>query len=68
MTNENRTRISVASFVGPHNDVEIGPLDHLADSQQPKLYKKVIYGDYFRHSLRKKMEGKAHMQIAKKDY
>ncbi|KAL6336673.1 hypothetical protein AAG906_035987 [Vitis piasezkii] len=65
---ENRARISFASFILPHDDVEIEPFDHLVDSQQPiKIYKKVRYGDYLRHSMKRKMEGKVHTEMAKNE-
>ena len=68
MTNKNRVRISLASFIVPHDDVEIEPFDHLVDPQQSiKIYKKVRYGDYLKHSLQRKMEGKAHTEMAKNE-
>lgn len=30
----------------------------------PKLYQKVRYGDYLRQSMKRKMEGKAHIDVA----
>ncbi|KAH7553718.1 hypothetical protein ACOSP7_029455 [Xanthoceras sorbifolium] len=66
VTNESKARISYASFLVPRDDVEIGPLEHLIDSQTPqKLYKKVVYGEYLRSSMKRPLEGKAHMQMAK---
>lgn len=60
MTNGTRARISCASFVTPQMEVEVEPLKQmLDDSQQHKLYKKVIYEDYIRQSLQRKQEGKA---------
>lgn len=66
MTNENKARISYASFICPLDHVEVEPLDHLLDSQSPnKMYKKVRYGDYLRSSMKRRMEGKAHTEMAK---
>ncbi|KAK2657828.1 hypothetical protein Ddye_010880 [Dipteronia dyeriana] len=51
---------------GRHDDVEIEPLDHLVDYQSPqKMYKKVVYGEYLRSSMQRRLEGKAHTQMAK---
>ncbi|GFZ10965.1 hypothetical protein Acr_22g0003630 [Actinidia rufa] len=42
VTNENKERISFASFLFPRDDVEIDPLDHVIDSSRPfSMYKKV---------------------------
>ena len=65
MTNKNKGRTSYASFLCPQDDVEVEPLDHMIDAQNPKLYKKVIYGEYLRQSMKRKMEGKAHTDVAR---
>ncbi|XP_021888370.1 protein SRG1-like [Carica papaya] len=66
ITNEKITRISYASFLLPHDDVDIEPLDHMINPQRPiKIYKRVKYGEYLRSSMKRKMEGKAHVDMAK---
>ncbi|QHO07715.1 hypothetical protein HN51_066418 [Arachis hypogaea] len=65
VTNKNRERISYATFISPWDDVEVEPLDHMVDAENPKLYKKVIFGEYLRQSLQRKMEGKAHTDVAR---
>ncbi|KAK8303376.1 hypothetical protein V6Z11_D04G147000 [Gossypium hirsutum] len=66
VANYNKARISYASFMFPHDEVEIGPLSHMVDSKtKQQLFKKVRYGEYLRSSMNKKMEGKAHTQMAK---
>ncbi|KAJ0027586.1 hypothetical protein Pint_35390 [Pistacia integerrima] len=64
VTNQKKARISHASFIIPHDDVEIEPLDHLVGSQK-LIYQKVRYGDYLRSSMKRKMDGKAHTEMAK---
>ncbi|XP_031276817.1 protein SRG1-like [Pistacia vera] len=64
VTNQNNSRISYASFLIPQDDVEIEPLAHLVGSQR-LMYKQVVYGEYARSSMQRKMEGKAHTEIAK---
>ncbi|XP_027929398.1 protein SRG1-like [Vigna unguiculata] len=64
VTNKNKKRISYALFVSPEDDAEVEPLDHMIDAENPKLYQKVRYGDYLRQSLNRKMEGKAHIDVA----
>ena len=56
VTNKNKTRISIGSFLTPHNDAEVEPLDHMADAGRPKICSKIRYGDYMKQVFRKKME------------
>ncbi|KAL6133170.1 hypothetical protein ACLB2K_065407 [Fragaria x ananassa] len=66
VTNESKARMSYASFIFPHVDVEIEPFHHLLESSGiVQMYKKVKYGDYLIKCLKRKMEGKEHTQNAK---
>ncbi|KAK2414367.1 protein SRG1 [Trifolium repens] len=65
VTNKNKRRISHGTFLFPRDDVEVEPFDHMIDAQNPKIYQKVLYGDYLRQSLKRKMEGKKHTDVAK---
>lgn len=66
VTNDTSARLSYASFVTPAEDVEVEPLPHMVDSQGfLQMYKKVIYGEYMRESIKRKLEGKAHIEMAK---
>lgn len=64
VTNKNKKRLSYALFVSPKDDAEVEPLDHTIDAENPKLYQKVRFGDYLRQSMKRKMEGKAHLDVA----
>lgn len=65
VTNKNKRRTSHASFLFPRDDVEVEPFDHMIDAQNPKMYKNVRYGDYLRQSMKRKMEGKTHTDVAR---
>ncbi|CAJ1800180.1 unnamed protein product [Sphenostylis stenocarpa] len=65
VTNKNKKRMSYALFLCPKGDVEVEPLDHMIDDQNPKSYQKVRYGDYLRQSMKRKMEGKTHIDVAR---
>ena len=68
VTNENKSRLSFASFLVPHDDVEVEPFARIVELHGSKrMYKKVKYGDYLRQSMNSKMEGKAHTQMAKNE-
>ncbi|KAM2954473.1 hypothetical protein FF1_032745 [Malus domestica] len=63
VANERKARISYASFICPHFDVEIGPLDQMVDTS--RMYKKIKYGGYLMTSLSGDYRGKGHTEITK---
>lgn len=65
VTNKNKRRTSHASFLSPRDDVEVEPFDHMIDAENTKVYQKVKFGDYLRQSMKRKMEGKTHIDVAK---
>lgn len=68
ITNEKKERISIATFVFPDEEQEIGPLESMVDElHRPRMYRKIEYVDYLRQVLNRRMEGKAHTDIVKLD-
>ncbi|KAK4836383.1 hypothetical protein QYF36_022257 [Acer negundo] len=68
VTNEKRSRMSIATFLIPGDEVEIGPLESMVDDKHhPRMYKKIKYLDFLRHSLGGKLDGKAHTEFLKLD-
>ncbi|KAK1378007.1 Fe2OG dioxygenase domain-containing protein [Heracleum sosnowskyi] len=68
VTNQKKSRISIATFFIPEDELEIGPLDTMVDEDhRPRMYKNVKYIDYLRYTLGRKMEGKNHIDILKLD-
>ncbi|KAJ0102249.1 hypothetical protein Patl1_06430 [Pistacia atlantica] len=66
VTNVNKARMSIATFMMPNEELEIGPLESMMDDKhRPKLYRKIKYVDYIRHTLERKMDGKAHTEYLK---
>jgi hypothetical protein len=46
--------------------VELGSVETMADDyNRPKMYKAIKYVDYLRHTLSKKMDGKANTELLK---
>ncbi|TYH19930.1 hypothetical protein ES288_A05G391100v1 [Gossypium darwinii] len=59
--NEKKPRISIATFLFPDDEQEIGPVETMIDDQNhPKLYRNIKHVDYVREMFSRKMEGKAH--------
>lgn len=65
ITNKNKKRTTFISYLFPQGDAEIGPLDHMIDDQNPKMYKDTTYGEYLRLVLNRKLEGKPHINATK---
>ncbi|XVE96908.1 hypothetical protein REPUB_Repub02eG0264300 [Reevesia pubescens] len=66
VVNDKKARISHASFAFPHDEAEIEPLHHMLNSQSPQqMYKRVKNGEFLRSSMKIKMEGKAHIKMAR---
>ncbi|KAK0592597.1 hypothetical protein LWI29_022056 [Acer saccharum] len=66
VTNEKRSRMSIATFLIPSDEVDIGPLESMVeDKNHPRMYKKIKYLDFLRHSLGGKLDGKAHTEFLK---
>ncbi|KAF7816419.1 protein SRG1-like [Senna tora] len=58
ITNARKARMSVAMFVMPDDDAEMGPVDTMVCDNGPALYQRVKYNDYMRSYLDRKLEGK----------
>lgn len=66
VTNESKSRMSLAAFLFPNLDKEIEPFDCMVKSQGLiRKYKKVKYGDYVLNSMKRKLEGKTDTEMAK---
>ncbi|XVE52634.1 hypothetical protein DITRI_Ditri02bG0137800 [Diplodiscus trichospermus] len=66
ITNEEKPRISIAAFMFPDDEQEIGPLESMIDdNHRPRMYRNVKYFDYVREMFSRRMEGKAHTAFAK---
>lgn len=64
VTNTNNARKSIATFVHPHEGIELGPVESMMQDR-PRMYKNIKYLDYIKHSLERKMDGKAHTNFLK---
>ncbi|KAK8651373.1 hypothetical protein V6N13_140977 [Hibiscus sabdariffa] len=60
-TNESKARLSLATFMFPYDELEMGPMECAVDEHRPRMYGNMKYLDYLRYTLGRKMEGKAHL-------
>lgn len=64
VTNDMMARMSIASFIFPNEEMEIGPVQEMVDDEhRPRLYRNVKYIDYIRNTLPRKTDGKSHSQF-----
>ena len=64
ITNEEKPRISIATFLFPDDEQEIGPLESMIDDR-PRMYRNIKYLEYIREKFARRMEGKAHTDFVK---
>nr|GMC63710.1 protein SRG1 [Ipomoea batatas] len=66
VTNQTKARISIAAFVIPEDQVDIGPVETMVDDNLlSRKYKSVKYIDFIRYNLARKMDGKSHTDYLK---
>jgi len=61
VTNQERTRLSIANFYNASVDAEVAPSAKLVDEQHPCLYRKFIHKDYILYHLSRQLKGKRHL-------
>lgn len=68
LTNKDRARMSLATFINVDENADIGPVDQMIDEiHRPRMYKTVKFIDFLRHFFSKKLEGKTHTHVLKLD-
>ncbi|KAK1291350.1 Protein SRG1 [Acorus calamus] len=65
ITNKKKDRLSLVTFYAPSYDVELGPLPEFVDENRPCMYRKYNHGDYSRHYVTNRLEGKKTLEFAK---
>eukprot|EP00249_Psilotum_nudum_P004555 c18066_g1_i2 orf=221-607(-) len=65
ITNSEKPRMSIASFLNPAMDTKISPLNQLVDDSNPALYRETLFGDYFTNSWAKHLDSKDNLKFSK---
>ncbi|KAM3354143.1 hypothetical protein ACQJBY_025029 [Aegilops geniculata] len=65
VTNGEQDRLSIVTFYAPAYDVELGPLPELVADGEPCRYRRFKHGEYSRHYVTSKLEGKKTLDFAK---
>ncbi|OWM74096.1 protein SRG1 isoform X2 [Punica granatum] len=65
VTHEDKDRLSIVTFYAPSYEVELGPMAELVDENNPCKYKRYNHGEYNKHYITNKLEGKKTLEFAK---
>ncbi|CAN0855780.1 Protein SRG1 [Linum grandiflorum] len=68
VTDKERDRLSIVTFYAPSYEVEVGPLEELVDENNPCNYRRYNHGEYSRHYVTSKLQGKKTLEFAKVNY
>lgn len=67
VANGEQDRLSVVTFYAPAYDVELGPLPEFVTDEAPCRYRRFNHGEYSRHYVTSRLEGKKTLEFAKID-
>lgn len=65
VTNKERDRLSVVTFYAPSYEIELGPLPEFINKNRPLRYRRYNHGEYSRHYVTNKLDGKRSLDFAK---
>lgn len=62
VVNANKERLSIAAFVSPNVDGNIGPATSLITPEKPPRFRSVPLSDYLKNRLSKKLDVKSNIE------
>ncbi|CAI0466813.1 unnamed protein product [Linum tenue] len=66
LTHKEKDRLSIVTFYAPSYEVEIGPLPEMVDEiNHPCTYRRYNHGEYSKHYVTSKLQGKKTLDFAK---
>ncbi|KAM7280282.1 hypothetical protein ACFE04_007416 [Oxalis oulophora] len=65
VTNKEKDRLSIVTFYAPSYDIEVGPMAELVDENNPCNYRRYNHGEYSKHYVTNKLQGKKTLDFAK---
>ncbi|KAJ8422615.1 hypothetical protein Cgig2_000240 [Carnegiea gigantea] len=67
VTNKKKDRLSIVTFYAPSYEVELGPLPEFVNESNPVKYRRYNHGEYSKHYVTNKLQGKKSLDFAKVD-
>ncbi|KAJ1395194.1 Oxoglutarate/iron-dependent dioxygenase [Sesbania bispinosa] len=65
VAHQEKDRLSIVSFYAPNHGVDLSPMPEFVDENNPCKFRRYNYGDYARHYITNKLEGKKTLDFAK---
>ncbi|KAF9604476.1 hypothetical protein IFM89_006798 [Coptis chinensis] len=65
VTHKDQDRLSIVTFYAPSYEIELGPLPELINDNRPCMYRKYNHGEYSKHYVTNKLQGKRTLEFAK---
>ncbi|XVF62609.1 hypothetical protein PTKIN_Ptkin09bG0022100 [Pterospermum kingtungense] len=65
VTHKEKDRLSIVTFYAPSYEIELGPIPELVDGKNPCRYRRYNHGEYSKHYVTNKLQGKRTLDFAK---
>lgn len=65
VTHKQKDRLSIVTFYAPSYEIELGPIPELVDENNPCKYRRYNHGEYSKHYVTNKLQGKKTLEFAK---
>lgn len=65
VTHKDKDRLSIVTFYAPSYEIELGPLPELVNENNPCKYRRYNHGEYSKHYVTNKLQGKKTLDFAK---
>ncbi|BAT80243.1 hypothetical protein VIGAN_02324100 [Vigna angularis var. angularis] len=65
VAHEEKDRLSIVTFFAPSYEVELGPMPEFVDEKHPCMYRRYNHGEYSKHYVTNKLQGKKTLDFAK---
>lgn len=65
LTHKEKDRLSIVTFYAPSYETELGPMPELLDENTPCKYRRYNHGEYSKHYVTNKLEGKKTLDFTK---
>ncbi|KAJ4845168.1 hypothetical protein Tsubulata_018454 [Turnera subulata] len=65
VTHKENDRLSIVTFYAPSYEVELGPMAELVDENKKCMYRRYNHGEYSKHYVTNKLQGKKTLEFAK---
>ncbi|KAK2996248.1 hypothetical protein RJ639_027454 [Escallonia herrerae] len=65
VTHKEKDRLSIVTFYAPSYETELGPMPELTDKNKPCKFRRYNHGEYSKHYVTNKLQGKKALEFAK---